>query len=111
MKFPLLLFPENLAPRGTVSQKTTHLAKSADLAIDGVKDFSKLSSSCAVTSFGENPWWRLDLQASYRVNIVVVTYREDCCVDRWKGVEIHFGNSLRDNGNDNPRSVASDVGL
>lgn len=100
-------FPENLALRGTATQSSTYNAQSADRAIDGVKDFFRSLSSCAVTRLEDNPWWRLDLQASYRVNIIVVTYREDCCLDRWRGVEIHFGNSLQDDGNDNPRSGVS----
>ncbi|XP_039505387.1 fucolectin-1-like [Pimephales promelas] len=100
---------DNLSPRGTATQSTTHFGKSADLAIDGEKDFSASSGSCAVTSFEENPWWRLDLQASHRVNIVVVTYRQDCCLDRWNDVEIHFGDSLQNNGNDNPRCTVISV--
>ncbi|XP_077083593.1 fucolectin-like [Siphateles boraxobius] len=100
---------ENLAPRGTAIQSSTY--RSADLAIDGVKDFSTDSSSCAFTLSENDPWWRLDLQASYQVNIVVVTYRETYFInnDRWRNVEIHFGNSLQNNGNDNPRCAMISV--
>ncbi|ROL29808.1 Fucolectin-5 [Anabarilius grahami] len=104
-----LCYDENLPLKGTATQSSTYNAQSAGRAIDGAKDFSRSLSSCAITRSEENPWWRLDLQASYRVNIIVVTYREDCCLDRWKGVEIHFGNSLQDDGNDNPRCAAMSV--
>ncbi|XP_016383700.1 fucolectin-like [Sinocyclocheilus rhinocerous] len=60
------------------------------------------SASCAATNVEARPWWRLDLQAAHRVSIVVVTYREDCCPNNRKDFEIHFGNSLQDEGNDNP---------
>ncbi|XP_067300489.1 fucolectin-like [Pseudorasbora parva] len=94
---------------GYWSQPTTFSGQSAYRAHDGGKDFSIFSNSCAVSRIGANPWWRLDLQASYQVDIVVVTYRLDCCPDRWNGVEIHFGNSLENNGNDNPRCAVRSV--
>ncbi|XP_058637691.1 uncharacterized protein LOC131543905 [Onychostoma macrolepis] len=87
---------ENLARRGTATQSTVLDDLSADRAIDGGKDISMSSGSCAVTHMEPRPWWRLDLQAAYRVSIVVVTYRQDCCPDSRKDFEIRFGNSLLD---------------
>ncbi|XP_016112859.1 fucolectin-like [Sinocyclocheilus grahami] len=95
--------PENLSGRGTAAQSTTAGAQwSADRAIDDGKDISVLSASCAATNVEARPWWRLDLQAAYRVSIVVVTYREDCCPNNRKDFQIRFGNSLQDEGNANP---------
>ncbi|KAG1928128.1 hypothetical protein F2P79_023814 [Pimephales promelas] len=99
---------ENLAARGTATQSSTD--RSADLGIDGVKDFSISSNFCAFTLKETDPWWRLDLQASYRVDIVVVTYRITYFSSSlWENVEIHFGNSLQNNGNDNPRCTMISV--
>ncbi|KAL1272087.1 hypothetical protein QQF64_031103 [Cirrhinus molitorella] len=64
------------------------------------------SASCAATFPEARPWWRLDLKADYRVSIVVVTYREDCCPDNRKDFEVRFGSSLLDNGNTNPSCAA-----
>uniref|UniRef100_A0A672PJX5 Fucolectin tachylectin-4 pentraxin-1 domain-containing protein n=1 Tax=Sinocyclocheilus grahami TaxID=75366 RepID=A0A672PJX5_SINGR len=98
-----LPFLENLSGRGTAAQSTTAGAQwSADRAIDDGKDISVLSASCAATNVEARPWWRLDLQAAYRVSIVVVTYREDCCPNNRKDFQIRFGNSLQDEGNANP---------
>lgn len=99
-----LPFLENLARRGTAAQSTTVSAQwSADHAIDGGKEISKSSASCAATYVEASLWWRLDLQAAYRVSIVDVTYRGDCCPDNRKDFQIRFSNSLQDEGNDNPR--------
>uniref|UniRef100_A0A671RVL3 Fucolectin tachylectin-4 pentraxin-1 domain-containing protein n=1 Tax=Sinocyclocheilus anshuiensis TaxID=1608454 RepID=A0A671RVL3_9TELE len=49
-----------------------------------------------------NPWWRLDLRDVYRVSEVVITNRKDCCAEQINGAEIHIGNSLENNGTNNP---------
>lgn len=103
----ICLFPENLS--GTVAQSTTASSQSADHAINGGKDSSTSSSTCAATHFEGRPWLRLDLQAAYRVNTVVVTYRDDSVPGRTKDFQVKFGNSLQNDGNYNTRSGASDV--
>ncbi|XP_051948700.1 uncharacterized protein LOC127619749 isoform X2 [Xyrauchen texanus] len=50
-----------------------------------------------------NPWWRLDLLDSYSISRVIITNRGDCCPERLDGAEILIGNSLENNGNNNPR--------
>jgi hypothetical protein len=50
----------------------------------------------------DNPWWRLQLDGVYRVSVIEITNRITSR-DRLDGVEIHIGNSLVNNGNDNPR--------
>ncbi|KAK7177215.1 hypothetical protein R3I93_001259 [Phoxinus phoxinus] len=86
---------ENLAQRGTATQSTTGGAKSANLAIDGGKDFSTSSSTCAATSWEENPWWRLDLQTAHLQIIVVVTFRDDSFPGTGRPMSVMFGNSLQ----------------
>ncbi|KAL0189897.1 hypothetical protein M9458_016996, partial [Cirrhinus mrigala] len=45
---------------------------------------------------------RLDLVNIYRVHRVVVTNRIDCCPEHINGAEIRVGNSLENNGSNNP---------
>ncbi|XP_059356893.1 fucolectin-5-like [Carassius carassius] len=79
-------------------------------AIDGIRYAPGEASSCSVTSHQLNPWWRLDLLDSYSISSVTVTNRGDCCLDQTTGVEIRIGNSLENNGNNNPRcGVTSSV--
>ncbi|XP_073692869.1 fucolectin-5-like [Garra rufa] len=78
-------------------------SQSANLAIDGGKDSSTSSSTCATTYKQSRPWWRLDLQAAYRVSTVVVTYRDDSVPGQTKDIQVKLGNSLWNNGNSNPR--------
>nr|XP_055024019.1 fucolectin-like [Misgurnus anguillicaudatus] len=91
-------FLENLALGGqTVQSSTRYIDWEADKAIDT----SPLT--CTHTVETSNPWWRLDLLDSYYISTVVITNRPDCCGDRLDGAEIRIGNSLENNGNNNPR--------
>ncbi|XP_073714859.1 uncharacterized protein [Misgurnus anguillicaudatus] len=88
---------ENLATGAAVIQSSTWDDFYAERAIDG-----RLDSPCTETVDGSDPWWRLDLQAIYRINSVVITNVLYCCADRINGAEIRIGNSLENNGNNNP---------
>ncbi|XP_053087058.1 fucolectin-like isoform X2 [Pangasianodon hypophthalmus] len=77
----------------------------AYFATDGNRASHLLSYSCSCTNIENNPWWRVDLLAVYDISTVVVTNRGDCCPERINGAEIHIGNSLVNNGNNNPRCV------
>uniref|UniRef100_A0A8C9XHR7 F5/8 type C domain-containing protein n=1 Tax=Sander lucioperca TaxID=283035 RepID=A0A8C9XHR7_SANLU len=46
---------------------------------------------------------RLDLLKSYQINTVTITNRRDDLNNRINAAEIRIGNSLNNNGNDNPR--------
>ncbi|XP_073669779.1 uncharacterized protein [Paramisgurnus dabryanus] len=96
---------ENLALGGQAGQSSTHKVWIAAWAIDS----NPLTfTHTAVTS---NPWWRVDLLDSYYISIVVITNRPDCCPERLNGAEIHIGNSLINNGNNNPRcTVLNKIG-
>ncbi|XP_056624199.1 fucolectin-like [Triplophysa dalaica] len=90
-------FPVNLARGGTATQSSTYTDETAEQAIDGHPD-----STCSETIIGRNPWWRLDLRDVYHVNRVVITNRFICCSSEINGAEIHIGNSLENDGNNNP---------
>ncbi|KAL2079106.1 hypothetical protein ACEWY4_024850 [Coilia grayii] len=74
----------------------------ASNAIDGNRDSNFNHGSCTATDTQTNPWWRVDLLKEYIITSVVITNRGDCCPERLDGAEIRIGNSLLDNGNDNP---------
>ncbi|XP_058637689.1 uncharacterized protein LOC131543902 [Onychostoma macrolepis] len=89
----------NVAIGRNAIQSSTHHTWDAGKAIDGIKDNW---SKCSSTSYGNNPFWRLDLLNIYRVSRVVITNRIDCCPEHINGTEIRVGNSLENNGTDNP---------
>ncbi|KAL0189901.1 hypothetical protein M9458_017000, partial [Cirrhinus mrigala] len=61
------------------------------------KDFT-----CTHTETETNPWWRLDLMGLQIIREVTITNRIDCCFEQIDGAEIRIGNSLENNGNNNP---------
>ncbi|XP_077083247.1 uncharacterized protein LOC143736432 [Siphateles boraxobius] len=75
----------------------------AERAIDGIKFAPGEASFCTHTRQENNPWWRLDLLDSYYISAVTITNRADTRSDRINGAEIRIGNSLENNGNNNPR--------
>ena len=87
--------------RGAAVQSSTYPGYGAGRAIDGSCS-SALTDSCTSTNYTVNPWWRLQLDGVYRVSVIEITNTHGAG-DRLDGVEIHIGNSLVNNGNDNPR--------
>ncbi|XP_067266335.1 uncharacterized protein [Chanodichthys erythropterus] len=92
----------NLAAGEAATQSSTSADWSAEKAIDGNRGLQQLYTGCSSTLNETNPWWRLDLRHVYRVSRVVITNRKDCCAERLNGAEIHIGNSLENNGSNNP---------
>ncbi|XP_067256474.1 uncharacterized protein [Chanodichthys erythropterus] len=92
----------NRAVDGAATQSTTSGSWSAEKAIDSNRGLQQLNTGCSSTLNETNPWWRLDLRDVYRVREVVVTNRNDCCEEEINGAEIRIGNSLENNGNNNP---------
>ncbi|CAJ0943518.1 unnamed protein product [Ranitomeya imitator] len=72
-------------------------------AIDGNQDSDFSHGSCSHTDGDFSPWWRVDLLRSYRINRITITNRKYCCEERLNGAEILVGDSLYNNGNNNPR--------
>ncbi|XP_052405796.1 uncharacterized protein LOC127951796 [Carassius gibelio] len=97
-------YPDNLAAGRTAIQSSTYGAWSAQRAIDFNPGFTNSWSACSSTDSENKPWWRVDLGYVYRVSTVVITnILLGCCPDRINGAEIRIGNSLENNGNNNPR--------
>lgn len=91
-----------MALGGKASQSTLYLFGAASNAIDGNRDSRWEHGSCSHTSNDIGPWWRLDLRQTHRVVSVNVT-NIDTNPERLDGAEIRIGDSLENNGNDNPR--------
>ncbi|XP_053335686.1 fucolectin-1-like isoform X2 [Clarias gariepinus] len=95
----------NLALGGIATQSSISGNAIPKLAIDGNTASSFSSGSCTHTNTNYGPWWRVDLLAEYVIGNVVITNRGDCCSERINGAEIHIGNFLDNNGNNNPRCI------
>ncbi|XP_040204333.1 fucolectin-like [Rana temporaria] len=102
------LFPSpptnrNLALRGRATQSSTFSGiTNAINAIDGNIDTNFYHGSCSCTNPDVSPWWRVDLLRPHKISQIVITNRGDCCGERLNGAVILVGNSLQNNGNNNP---------
>ncbi|XP_065438561.1 uncharacterized protein LOC122174773 [Chrysemys picta bellii] len=99
---------QNLALGRPATQSSTFENKEtgkavAEKAVDGKRDGKWVQGSCSHTQFDTEPWWTVDLGSSQSVSAVIVKNREDeCCGERIRGAQIHVGDSLADNGKQNP---------
>uniref|UniRef100_A0A8C5BJ71 Fucolectin tachylectin-4 pentraxin-1 domain-containing protein n=1 Tax=Gadus morhua TaxID=8049 RepID=A0A8C5BJ71_GADMO len=92
----------NVALSGTAIQSTTDWGGLAERSIDGNSDPDFEHYTCSITAKQAKPWWRLELPGVYRVSEIVVTNR-NIGRSMLNNVEILIGDSLSNNGNDNPR--------
>ncbi|XP_075776062.1 uncharacterized protein LOC112547121 [Pelodiscus sinensis] len=97
---------QNLALGRPATQSFTvedaNLVNKPGRAVDGSRDGNYEHGSCSHTSFDLGPWWTVDLGRRHSVSMVIVKNREDCCAKRLQGAQIHVGDSLANNGKDNP---------
>ncbi|XP_034089828.1 uncharacterized protein LOC117557984 isoform X2 [Gymnodraco acuticeps] len=93
---------ENLAVQGKAAQSSVHGNANAYKAIDGNRASNWGQNSCSHTANDLNPWWRLTLPKTHKVFSVKITNR-DAYHQRLDGAEIRIGNSLVNNGAENPR--------
>ncbi|KAM4688885.1 pentraxin fusion protein-like [Discoglossus pictus] len=87
---------KNLARDKLTCQSSTlesPLKPESGLAIDGNTANELSQGSCAHTNFENEPWWKIDLQNTYKIGTIVVTNRKDCCEKRLDGAEVRIGNS------------------
>ncbi|KAM4694448.1 fucolectin-like [Discoglossus pictus] len=94
---------KNVALQGRATQSSLWGWLYAMNAIDGNQDPNKHHGSCSHTHHNYAPWWRVDLLKCHRISQIIITNRGDCCGERLNGAEILIGNSLSNNGNNNPR--------
>ncbi|XP_068164921.1 fucolectin-6-like [Antennarius striatus] len=94
---------ENVALKGEATQSMA-LDSSAFNAIDGRRNPIFAQGSCTHSTDGDiDPWWRVDLKRTFTVINIKITNRGDCCAEKLDGAEIHIGDSLENNGNNNRR--------
>ncbi|XP_026226610.1 fucolectin-4-like [Anabas testudineus] len=93
---------ENLALQGKATQSSLHGIGIPYNAIDGNRASNWEQASCSHTNYDFSPWWRLDLRKTHKVFSVSLTNR-DVVSERLNGPEIRIGDSLDNNGNNNPR--------
>ncbi|XP_077323576.1 uncharacterized protein LOC143958006 isoform X2 [Lithobates pipiens] len=95
---------KNVAPRGLPSQSSLYSSRDTPgRAIDGSMQSNYMRHQCTHTVSEKNPWWKVDLKSTHRIQSVAITNRGDCCRERINGAEIHIGNSKEDGGIGNPR--------
>ncbi|XP_051520736.1 pentraxin fusion protein-like [Myxocyprinus asiaticus] len=100
---------ENLASGARAVQSSTYSQLGiAENAVDGNKESEYFEGSCTHTAAEKNPWWRVDLTEVHKVTMITITNRADCCEERIIRAQIHIGNSLENNGNNN--ELAATVG-
>ncbi|XP_051283896.1 uncharacterized protein LOC127378723 [Dicentrarchus labrax] len=93
----------NVAPNGAATQSSTYTPLGdAYRAIDGNKNPDFFNGSCSHTLLGGvSHWWSLLLPAVYRIERISITNRNEL-PERINNVQILIGNSLENNGNNNP---------
>ncbi|XP_022531901.1 uncharacterized protein si:ch73-359m17.2 isoform X5 [Astyanax mexicanus] len=98
----------NLAPKGRATQSSLLTSGKfpgfglAQNAIDGNRNPDLRKGSCTETEKESSPWWRLNLHHRQTVSSVALTNRGDCCAENLDGAEIRIGDSLENDGKDNP---------
>ncbi|KAJ8290973.1 hypothetical protein GJAV_G00019830 [Gymnothorax javanicus] len=99
---PTTIQTENVALRKKAKQSSTSNRGLARNAVDGKRSTWFHMKSCTQTRTEADPWWSVDLLRSYNVTSVTITNRDDCCAEMIDQAEIRIGNSLENNGNNNP---------
>ncbi|XP_041842997.1 fucolectin-7-like [Melanotaenia boesemani] len=97
---------ENLALQGKATQSSLSGNGFALNAIDGNRNNLLEQASCTSTIQENNPWWRLDLHKTHKVFSVKIIALHN--YSHFTGGEILVGESLDNNGNDNPRCAVID---
>ena len=85
----------NLALNRPAAQSSTAFSGAASLAVDGNANGSYQAGSVTHTSPNtNNPWWRVDLGASYDVSQISIHNRADsCCNARLNGAVVYVGDT------------------
>eukprot|EP00795_Rhopilema_esculentum_P002210 gene2210-17812_t len=67
---------------------------SSSRAVNGQTGTNYLFGFCAHTAQQLQPWWRVDLGATYSIGTVKVTNRGDCCPERLADFHVYVGDNL-----------------
>ncbi|GMH43789.1 hypothetical protein BSKO_11723 [Bryopsis sp. KO-2023] len=92
---------EKLVSQGKpVLQSSIDFSGNPERAVDGSTSSQWSSGSCTHTKKQPNPWWQVDLGATYQITKVVITNRGDCCSERLHNFEIRIGSEVNSNLNE-----------
>nr|XP_046171653.1 fucolectin-4-like [Oncorhynchus gorbuscha] len=94
---------DNVALYGKATQSSLYGFGIPGNAIDGNRNAIWIGGSCTHTLQDINAWWRVDLLKTYKVFSIIITNTVDSVPSRLNGAEIRIGDSLENNGIDNPR--------
>src|SRR5262245_34865158 len=72
----------NWALHGTATQSSTAFGADAQRAIDGNENGNWPAGSVTHTTQEVDPFWQIDLGASYYIDGIRIFNRTDCCQDR-----------------------------
>eukprot|EP00795_Rhopilema_esculentum_P011495 gene11495-21712_t len=61
------------------------------LVVDGNAASNYGDGSCSHTDSQYQPWWRVDLDATYSIGTVKITNRGDCCATRLSNFYVYVG--------------------
>ncbi|XP_075703622.1 fucolectin-4-like [Rhinoderma darwinii] len=93
----------NIALQGRATQSSIYSGTTSAInAIDGNLNSNFHLGSCSCTNAEGSPWWRVDLLRPHQISHIVITNRGDCCGERLNGAKLLVGDSLENNGNNNP---------
>uniref|UniRef100_A0A3Q2T2G8 Fucolectin tachylectin-4 pentraxin-1 domain-containing protein n=1 Tax=Fundulus heteroclitus TaxID=8078 RepID=A0A3Q2T2G8_FUNHE len=101
--FLVVLVSENLSLQGKATQSSLYQFGFAYNAIDGNRNNEWGKASCSHTGNDRRPWWRLDLRKTRKVFSIKIVNRVEAVEERLNKAEIRIGDSLDDDGNNNPR--------
>uniref|UniRef100_A0A3B4GZX5 Fucolectin tachylectin-4 pentraxin-1 domain-containing protein n=1 Tax=Pundamilia nyererei TaxID=303518 RepID=A0A3B4GZX5_9CICH len=93
---------QNVALNRETVQSSVIAAYGPSKGVDGCRNGNLDSGCCTHTLEDLDPWWRVDLLAVYKVSAVTIINRQDAVIERILGGKILIGNSLDQNGNQNP---------
>ncbi|GFR66764.1 fucolectin-related protein [Elysia marginata] len=65
----------------------------SDKAIDGKEDGFYENRGISCTKESESPFWFIDMENSYKVSLIEVYNRKDCCQTSLKGAKVFIGNA------------------
>ncbi|XP_030076360.1 fucolectin-5 isoform X2 [Microcaecilia unicolor] len=88
---------KNIASTGVATQSSLYLKDFPRLANDGIRSTYYYKGFCSCTTKESNPWWRLDLQRTWKIRSVVLVNPSDCCINLLWGAQIRIGNRSDNN--------------
>merc|ERR1711973_182597 len=97
----------NIALNRPTKQSSTYSNEISYHAVDGNTDGVQGHGSCTHTENTNEAWWRVDLGSAKRVKRVVIYNRLGSFGSRLHNFDIHVGDSLLNNGNDNAKCATS----